>query len=196
MFPLPCVIFAGGKSSRMGSDKALLPFAGSASMVRYQYERLLPLFESVHISLKHPGRLPFTAPVIPDIDTETAAPTVGFVSVFRALNTERIFILSVDTPFVDRTVIQQLLQADEAGLDAVIAQSTDGIHPLCGIYHRSLLPHFETMLREQNHRLGGLLRHCRSRFVRFDNAAPFDNLNYPHEYQTARSRLARMKEHV
>ena len=174
----------------MGSDKALLPFADSASLAHYQYERLLPLFKSVHISIKHPGRLPFAAPIIPDIDTETAAPTVGFVSAFKALDAERIFVLSVDTPFVDETVIETLIAADEPGLDAVVAETTDGFHPLCGIYHRSLLDTLETMLQQQNHRLGRLLKTCNSRFVHFEDTAPFANLNHPHEYRDACSRIA------
>lgn len=50
--PLPLVIIAGGKSSRMGSDKALLPFGGCATLTQFQLQRLKPFFQSLHVSAK------------------------------------------------------------------------------------------------------------------------------------------------
>ena len=188
MFPLPCVIFAGGKSSRMGSDKALLPFAGAATLAEYQYRRLSPLFPSVYISTKSPEKFAFEAPVIPDTAADVAAPTVGFVSAFRALDAERIFVLSVDAPFVGQPVIRALLDADAKTVDAVIAKTASGTHPLCGIYHRSLQPQFETMLRKDSHRLGKLLAAANTRYVDFDDEEAFANLNHPSDYAAARRR--------
>jgi len=43
-FDIPCVILCGGKSSRMGEDKALLPFGEYSTLVQYQYERLQSVF--------------------------------------------------------------------------------------------------------------------------------------------------------
>jgi molybdopterin-guanine dinucleotide biosynthesis protein A len=44
-----CVIFAGGKSSRMGEDKSLLPFGTFSSLAEYQYNRLSNIFDIVYI---------------------------------------------------------------------------------------------------------------------------------------------------
>lgn len=51
-FKIPCVILCGGKSSRMGEDKALLPFASSNSLTQYQYDRLESYFKNIYISSK------------------------------------------------------------------------------------------------------------------------------------------------
>lgn len=185
MFDIHCIIFAGGKSSRMGQDKSLLPFGGFSTLAQYQLERLKPWFSHVSISAKSAEKFPFDAPLIPDPHGVDFAPTAGFVAAFETTGAERIMVLSVDTPFVDESVFAALLEADDPGLDAVIARTPSGSHPMCGIYHRSLQEAFKRMMREGDHRLGKLLAASRTRFVEFDNEALFDNLNHPHEYDAA-----------
>lgn len=185
-FPLPCVIFAGGKSSRMGRNKALLPFGGTVSLAQYQYDRLAPLFSTTHLSVRDAAPFPADLPTIPDPpDFDGYAPTAGFVAAFRALEAERIFVISVDTPFIDASVIGALLEADRDGLDAVVARTSEGPHPLCGIYHRSLLPRFEKMAADDRHRLNDLLNDAHTAFVDFSDESRFANLNHPHEYEAA-----------
>ncbi len=188
-FDITCVIFAGGKSSRMGRDKSLLPFGGHETLTQYQFERLQKYFERVCISAKEADKFGFSADVIPDIvETGIYAPTAGFVSVFEHLNEERIFVLSVDTPFVGHNEMAQLMDADEKELDAVIAETDSGSHPMCGIYHRSLLKSFRQMLRDDNHRLGMLLKGSNTRYVPFEDEDKFSNLNHPYEYEEALAR--------
>ncbi|WP_416768634.1 molybdenum cofactor guanylyltransferase MobA [Sulfurimonas sp. ST-25] len=185
-FPLPCIIFAGGRSSRMGRNKALLPFDGFATLTEYQYARLSPLFNATFLSVKTTEGYPEGLPYLPDDPSITdSAPTAGFVTAFRHLEAERFFALSVDTPFVDTAVIRALLEHDRGELDAVIARTKGGTHPLCGIYHRSLLERFEAMAASGDHKLGRMLSESRVRYVDFDDEGLFSNLNHPHEYETA-----------
>lgn len=184
-FDISCVIFAGGKSSRMGQDKALLPFGDYNSLAEYQYRRLSKLFTDVYISAKE-NKFDFDAAIIKDSPTQNIfAPTAGFEAIFRELKDNRIFVLSVDTPFVGEEEIKILLQYDSDSFDAVIAKTASGSHPMCGIYHRSLLPSFKRMLQEDNHRLGQLLKNSKTLFVDFKDETPFSNLNQPHEYEAA-----------
>ena len=54
MLDIPCVIVAGGKSSRMGRDKALLPFGSFPTLTQYQLARLQNNFSSLHaVSYTH-----------------------------------------------------------------------------------------------------------------------------------------------
>ncbi len=185
-FDITCVIFAGGKSSRMGRDKSLLPFGEYPTLAQYQYERLKKQFRHVYISTKEIGKFDFSTDIIPDITGEGIyAPTAGFVAILEYLKDERLFVLSVDAPFVDTDIIKRLLEADHADLDAVIARTPTGSHPMCGIYHKSLLPSFHKMLKEDNHRLGMLLKNSQTSFVEFTDETKFSNLNHPHEYEAA-----------
>jgi len=189
LFDIHCIIFAGGKSSRMGEDKSLLPFGSFATLTQFQYDRLSRLFTHVSVSTKTADKFDFHADYILDPKEVDYAPTAGFVSALRAVSDDRIMVLSVDTPFVDKNVFQTLIEADNKELDAVIAKTQSGTHPMCGIYHRSLLEKFERMLRDGDHRLGKLLAVSKTVYVDFPEEAPFANLNHPHEYQEALSRF-------
>jgi len=190
-YPLPCVIFAGGKSSRMGRDKALLPFGGCDTLAEYQYRRLLPLFSSVYLSAKS-DKFPFDAPLLPD---EPAlgfyAPTAGLLSALKKLESD-IFVLSVDTPFVDETSIAGMVAAwrESPEAAAVIARSPCGRHPMCGIYTKKMLPALEAAVSGRNHRLGALLESAGTLYVDFASDHLFYNLNTPREYENARRRAS------
>jgi len=187
MFDIPCVLFAGGKSSRMGENKALLPFGGFDTLAEFQYTRLSKIFKNVYISCKDRAIFNFPAAFIEDArELDVYAPTAGFVTAFNKLrDEERFFALSVDAPFVSENEIQKLLLADPTKANAVIAKTEEGIHPLCGIYSRSLQKAFEEMLAHDNHKLTLLLKRSKTTFVYFDNSEAFANLNHPHEYKEA-----------
>ena len=185
-FDLPCVIFSGGKSSRMGQDKALLPFGEHNTLAEYQYSRLSKIFTTVSISTKE-DKFHFKAPLILDITHKVYAPTPAFIASFQHLK-EDIFVISVDTPFIDAHIIEKIYSYKERGFDAVVAKTKEGIHPLCGIYSYRLLSKFQDMLKEDSHRLGYLLKNINTKFVYFDESDAFENLNHPHEYTKALQR--------
>lgn len=186
MIQIPCIIFAGGKSSRMGEDKSLLPFGDATSLTQFQLSRLNKIFQNVYISCKDKSKFSFEANFIEDTKNDsTFAPTAGFVAIFEHLTCESFFALSVDSPFVSEYEIQKLIKADTLSNDATIARTKEGLQPMCGIYHRSLENKFVNMLKEDNHKLSYLLKSSNTIFVDFENEQPFLNLNHPHEYQEA-----------
>ena len=180
---LPCVIFAGGKSSRMGQDKALLPFGNYDTLAEYQYQRLKTLFTTVYISTKE-NKFHFSAPLILDVSHDVYAPTAAFIAILQQLKQD-IFVISVDTPFIDANIIEKIHVYKDADFDAVIAKTKEGTHPLCGIYSYKLLSKFQDMLKEDSHRLGYLLKNVNTKFVDFEESDAFENLNHPHEYTKA-----------
>lgn len=189
MLSLPCVIFAGGKSSRMGEDKSLLPFGDFSTLSEFQLHNLSQIFKNVYISCKSRSKFNFEAKFIEDIHlSSTFAPTIGFLSVFEMLNCERFFAISVDTPFISKDIILKLIDNDTShnnNVDATIAKTNNGMQPMCGIYHISLKEHFLKMANEDNHKLGYLLKNSNTTYVDFDDEKAFLNINYPQEYQEA-----------
>lgn len=186
MLNIPCVIFAGGKSSRMKEDKALLPFGGFETLTEFQLSRLKKIFKTVYISCKDRSKFNFVAEFIEDSTLlQTFAPTAGFVAIFKKLKTDSFFVLSVDAPFVGQKEIEALVKADSSDTDATIAKTALGIEPMCGIYHRSLESDFIKMLEEDNHKLGFLLKSSKTNYVNFENEKAFLNLNEPSDYQEA-----------
>ena len=186
MLDIPCVIFAGGRSSRMGEDKALLPFGDFTTLTEFQHSRLSQIFSSVYISCKDKSKFDFDANYIEDIQTENVyAPTIGFISAFKELKEDAFFAISVDAPFINAAIIKELMKNDEKNFDATISKTKQGMQPLCGIYHRSLEKKFLTMLENNNHKLGFLLKESNTHFVPFKDEDSFLNLNHPDEYKKA-----------
>ncbi len=181
------VLFAGGKSSRMGRDKSLLPFGGYDTLCEYQFQRLQKMFGKVYISTKE-QKFGFVAPLIFDRYPQSS-PLIGLLSVFETISEDACFILSVDAPFVDEAVITKLYEESKdpahTAADAIIAQSPGGRQPLCGIYKRSIIPYAKAFIAKDNHRLNALLQAANSHFVIFEDEAGFENLNHPHEYEAA-----------
>ena len=185
---IPCILFAGGKSSRMGTNKSLLPFDGVETLVQYQYDRLSEIFDDVYISAK--DKKLFNAleeKVIEDvIAKEIFAPTAGFVNVFKTLNfDDAFFVLSVDTPFVSKQIIERILSAPVKDYDAVIVRTPGGIHPLCGIYTRKLEKSILSMIENNDHKLGKLLKNSNVLYIEIDDEDAMTNINTPQEYEKA-----------
>lgn len=183
------VIVAGGKSSRMQQDKALLPFAGFASLAEFQYRRLSKLFSKVYISSKI-NKFDFDVEIIVDV-SEQSSPLVALVSIFETLKVEEVFVLSVDAPFVSAGVIEKLYEVFNTDDDIVVVKSTEGIEPLCAIYQRSFLPKALEALRKNEHRLQSLFEKLKVQEVFVEDIESFMNLNYPEEYECAK----KMVEH-
>lgn len=178
------VIIAGGGSSRMGRDKALLSFGGYNSLAEHQYQKLQNLFQHVALSAKT-DKFDFDCQVICD-KYETSSPLVGILSIFESLpKVDSVFVLSVDAPFVDDVVIGKIMGKIDNEADVIVAQSPSGVQPLCALYKRSILPLAETQCKEGNHKLQTLLAKANTAYILFKDDTPFTNLNYPEEYEKA-----------
>ena len=112
---IPCVILCGGKSSRMGRDKALLPFPLEPLAI-YMSKKLSPFFSKVYLSLKDPAPFALYDPLVIVEGGEEFAPMIGIKEAFAKIESEKIFFISVDTPFVTQEVIDSLLLAESQGI--------------------------------------------------------------------------------
>ncbi len=179
---------AGGKSSRMKRDKALLPFGQYESLAEYQYQRLLPYFDKIYISAKN-NKFNFSVDIIEDCYA-SSSPLVALVSVFETLEeVEEVFVLSVDAPFVTFKTIEKLYAETKNESAVVIAESPHGVEPLCGIYKRTILDKAKKFLEEDNHRLQALLQAVNAQSIRIEDEKEFMNLNHPFEYEEAKKSI-------
>lgn len=171
----------------MGKDKALLPFDTYTTLSEFQYHKLSRLFEKTYISAKT-NKFDFNCNLIEDRYIESS-PLIGIVSLFETLTEDVVFILSVDAPLVDEKVIEKLwqkklyLEKENHPIDAIIAQSPNGLQPLCGIYKRSILPLAQSYLLRDNHKLITLLKSSHMHIINFNDDTPFTNLNTTDEYK-------------
>ena len=188
--PLPLVIIAGGKSSRMGSDKALLPFGDFKTLTEFQLHRLKPSFSSLHVSAKSNAKFDFDASFIEDDASYIEhSPLVALLSILQHFKTP-VCVLSVDTPFVTPEIFEKLYENFKVGDDAIIATSPCSSHQLCAIYAPSIVEKIRTQLSVNEHKIRSVLSQSHTKYIAFEKDEPFLNLNHPEEYQKAQELLA------
>jgi len=188
MLNLPCVIVAGGKSSRMGSDKSLLPFGSFATLTQFQLDIHKNNFDSLHVSCKTKDKFDFEADFIEDTTQfDEFSPLIALYSILKKFDTP-VCILSVDTPFVSVEVYEKLFTCKD-DFDVVIAKSPYGSHQLCAIYSPEILPILKEQIKANNHKIRNLLDRVKTRYVDFDSDEIFLNLNHKEDYEEAKAKI-------
>lgn len=139
------VILAGGKSTRMGTDKAMLLLNG-LPLIQHITGVLREIFEEVVIISDRGNAYNFlNLPVYPDIE-KNCGPVGGIHSAFVHTNTNSIFVVGCDTPLVTRGLVNYI--CDFESLDDIKVPTMDGqVHPLCGVYSRKVMPQLEENLK-------------------------------------------------
>ena len=167
---------AGGKSSRMGTNKALLLFKGERLIDR-AVETILPLVNKIIISSNQPlPELPY--PVFADT-TEAIGPLGGLQACLSKSTSEWNLLIPCDTPFLSGSLYQQMLE-HTATVDAVIVTHSNGkIEPLIGLYNRSLLPLIEEQIARGDYKLINLLHRANVFFFETEEVSQFRNMNFP-----------------
>lgn len=148
------IILAGGKSSRMGTDKGLMRLNGKP-MIQHILDPMAKICQRILIVTGNPMYGMFGFELVKD-EAPDYGPVMGILSGLKQSKTERNLVLSCDAPFVTFDLLKQLvLKSDEA--EVVAAHSEKGIHPLIAVYNQSTLPIFENAVEEDEHRLRTVL---------------------------------------
>lgn len=169
------VILAGGRSSRMGQDKSLLPMNG-APLIRRIYEQLAHRFDEILISTNEPEKYAFLpAKAIPDL-VPGRGPLMGIASAAAAAVHERVFVTACDIPVVDlNTVSRMLVLAEDC--DCVVPMSFVGHEPLFAVYRKSVVPAMHDALDAGERRISVIFPRVRTRFYDLGCAPWYRNLN-------------------
>ncbi len=175
---IACVILAGGKSSRMGKDKALLPFGGYSSLAKYQYEKFSKIFKSVYISAKE-NKFDFECNLILDRYQEYS-PMHALSSIFETIDFENIFLISVDMPFFSKEMVYKLKEMHTNEITCF--NLNDNIEPFGAIYNNSLKNRIERFLKEGNYKLKNLILNSEYTTLTTSKNTDFININYQKEY--------------
>lgn len=179
-FEIPCVILCGGKSSRMGEDKALLPFNNSKTLAEYQYDRLKPFFKNIYLSSKE-NKFDFLDKNNLLLDeSKTYSPIAALDSILTKLNEKKVFIITVDTPLVSIKSIEKIINASKE-FDITVAK-TIRTHNLCGVFSSNISLTTRKMLKEDFHKVGFLLQNNKTNILQLPNDDEFINLNHKEDY--------------
>lgn len=142
------VVLAGGASSRMGEDKAMLPLGG-APMISYAARSLSGVFSEVVVSSGSERRYSFLGlREILDVFSDSG-PLAGIHAALVEAQHRPVFVVACDLPFVDRELVEYVLGWGKPSRTRV-ATAEGRVQPLLGLYDAKVLPHIERCLRERS----------------------------------------------
>ncbi|OIJ11643.1 molybdenum cofactor guanylyltransferase [Anaerobacillus arseniciselenatis] len=187
------IILAGGKSSRMGQNKALLPINGLANIERIK-NQLASTFENIILVTNDKEKYRFlNIPTVSD-NYQNKGPLAGIEAGLSASNNDVNIVVACDMPFVSDEIAQFLVQESE-GFDAVIPVINGKQHPLFAVYKKTVLSEVTECIQSDQLRLKHLLQRMKVNYIseekllnkEIDNIEQvFYNMNHPSEYEEAK----------
>ena len=178
-------ILAGGKSSRMGQNKALLTihekrfidklaeeFGGFSEVLISAAEK--SVYESMEL------------PIVYD-EHQDIGPIEGIYQILNAASEDYVFICAADMPFVTKKLVAYMAEFISSDYDCYCLMDEDHIHPLCAIYSKKVLGAVKSCIERGNYRLMGILNSVRTKYIKLEYTC-FDkkvvkNINTKAEYR-------------
>ncbi len=181
-------ILAGGTSSRMGTNKALLKL-GNTTFIQRIAGTLGSVFERVVIIANRADEYAFLhLPIFSDIYPQ-CGPLGGLHSALVHSSTPHVFIASCDIPFITDAMTRALLENASAET-TTIASDGEQTHPLFGIYPTTLLTAVEHALHSGQRSMFAFLSTQNVNVLDFSPfRAQLRNINTIEEYQALISTL-------
>lgn len=178
-------VLAGGRSSRMGRDKALLPFGGG-TLVEFVAGQVLAAAQRVAL-IADPGVYgQFGFPVYAD-RFPGCGPLGGLHTALSMKLGEWNLVVACDMPRLTPTILARLCERAEAIRDPRLAcvapvSGTGEYEPLCAVYHTTCLPAVERALGEKQFKMRFLLLGLKTVGLEGEFEPCFTNINTPKEW--------------
>lgn len=193
MTDLTAFVLAGGKSTRMGSDKAFLPWA-DGSLLSHALKFVTEVTPNVHI-VGASEKFSSFAPVIEDIYRDRG-PLGGIHAALLTTTTDLNLMLAVDLPLIETRFLRFLSGLAEKADSVVTVPRADGVsQPLCAIYRQEFAQTAEEALRAGKNKIDPLFTKVKTRIIEQDeftregfSVRMFSNLNTPEDWKVERTR--------
>jgi molybdopterin-guanine dinucleotide biosynthesis protein A len=196
MSDIAAFVLAGGRSLRMGRDKAFLELQG-----RTLLERALTIARNISDNVRIVGPREKFAPYGPVIEDvyPGQGPLAGIHAALTTSQSELNFMVALDTPFLDAGFARYLVeQASVSAATVTVPRVAGRVQPLCAVYRRAFAAVAENALRQERNNIVPLFAAVTTREI--DDAElrrlaydprMFDNLNTPEEWDQACKRAQR-----
>lgn len=166
------IILAGGKNTRMGTNKAFLNISGERLLDR-TIRIFKDIFEEVILSTNSPlDYLDHDGVIVSDIIKEKGALGGIYTGLFFTTSTHA-FVSACDMPFLNRGFIEYMVE-HAAGYDIVVPKLIDGLQPLHAIYSRRCLPFIKKVLLTDNLKITSFYRGLKTLTIPEDVIRSYD----------------------
>ena len=187
-------ILAGGKSTRMGCDKAFVQFNGR-SLLERSLETARAVTPEV-ILVGERSKFSRFAPVVDDIFRDRG-PLGGIHAALSVSATDLNLLLALDMPFIEARFLKYLfkraLEKEHADVLVIVPRAAGGLQPLCAIYRTRFGQMAEEALKKGQNKIDDLFTDIRILTIEESELARagfapsmFRNLNTPEELEKAK----------
>lgn len=150
-----CIILAGGRSTRMGSNKAFLPLPGKERLtfIEQLVSTLIPLCaETILVARDAAGAASYALPGVHVVTDKMLdqGPLMGLYSGLSAIHTQRALVVAVDMPFILPALVTFLLSQPQSG-SLLVPLVNNVPQVLLALYPRTILPLTEQLLQQGRH---------------------------------------------
>lgn len=190
-------ILTGGRSQRMGQDKALLHLPSGITLLEHAVATASAVVSDVHIlgPRERYAQFAWAGKIVEDI-YPACGPLAGIHAALCDTSTEWNLIVAVDMPNVSVDLLRWLLsEAHKTGKQVTVTSCEKQIQPLCGIYRRNFVSVAEAALESGKNKVAASFVPSETRIIseeelRFAGFSPvlLANLNTPEEFRNAFSR--------
>lgn len=176
------IIIAGGKSSRMNSDKKYLKIDDTILLDKV-VSQMKELFSDVIISTsKNSGIISGKVPLVFDKYTNRG-PLSGILSGLLGSKNEKNFIIAADIPEISTELISEMYDYS-ADYEIVVPESgKNKIEPLFGFYNKSTIPVIKENLKMGKNKVLDIFGKISTKIIRMGNTDWFFNINTEEDYK-------------
>ncbi len=187
------IILSGGKSIRMGQNKALIEIEG-VPIINRIYDLFKELFEEVIIVTNHAASFKnFGSKILQDLIPGRGALGGLYTGIFFS-SFQYSFCVACDMPFLNKSLVQYLFE-NIRGDDVIVPRTTDGLQPLHAIYSKNCLAPMQRIIEKGGYRIIDFYKMVRVKIVDEKDflfldpcKQSFINLNTPEELISVTSR--------
>ena len=187
------IILAGGKSSRMGTDKGFL-LMNDKSFMQHSIDALKPLVSELIIVSNNTDYDVFGLNRINDY-IENAGPLAGIYSGLSESKTDYNLVLSCDIPLINSDILKQLITAIDDTSEVIQIESNHRKMPLIALYNKSCKTKFERLLNAGERKLQFAVNQCHVKSISLNkNEAKFTtNVNTKDELKQLKTMQINIK---
>lgn len=185
---MTAIILAGGKSKRMGYNKAFLKY-GDKTIIEHQIARLNEIFDEIILSSNDADLYTsLNLPIVPDV-IPYKCPLSGICAGLMRATSSHAFVIACDMPFINKKVILYLKEHIN-NYDVVVPQTTRGLEPMHAFYSKNCIQPMYRCLKEGRLRVIDFFSEVKVKIVNENELKELDvstqsllNLNTPEEYK-------------
>jgi molybdopterin-guanine dinucleotide biosynthesis protein A len=166
------IVLAGGKSSRLGRDKALEKIGG-VYLIKRVIDSLSQLGDDIIVVTAAPNQLSdLNVEKVIDTYPRTGA-KVGLCTGLNASLSFYSLVVACDMPFLNIDLLRYLLDS-ASGFDAVIPRIGDNIEPLHAVYSKNCIPILEEQISKGKLKISDLFSEIKVRYVEAEEIERYD----------------------